>query len=151
MAYEVSAASGSSERLVVSVGGKSLVFGDALDSDREAADAGDGVVLMDAPYLEADDDLVSELNLLSERIPEVAEAVQIEYKPEESTEAEVPVERVEVTPADPADSVVPAGETTPGLERLEDAVEAVDAANKDPETSSKSDPKVGTKDKAGER
>ncbi len=141
MAYEVSAASEVSDRLVVSVGGKTLVFGEALDSDREAADAGD-VVLMDSPYGDADADLVSELNLLSERVPEVAEAVNIEYKPDPVEEAEVAVERVEVTPADPADSVVSASETTPSIERFEDEVEAVEAANQ-PEVERKSGPEVG--------
>lgn len=121
MPYEVTAAADApTDRLVVSVANQTLVFGEALDEDREA----EGVhVVADAsePFT-GGTDIASELALLSDRIPEVAAAVQVEYVPEEEDVVEHTEEVVEVTPADPADSVVPAGETTPDIERSEETV-----------------------------
>lgn len=121
MPYEVSAAADQSERLVVSVGGVSLVYGEALDSDREAATAGDGVVIVaeaeNGIYVTDNADVASDLQLLQERVPEVAAAVTVEHKPD-PVEADA-AEQIETTivAADPADSVVPAGQTTPSIER----------------------------------
>lgn len=118
MAYEVTAtADAPSERLVVSVGGVSLVYGEALDQDREA----EGVVIVaeqDSPY-EGDADLASELALLSERVPEVAAAVQVTYVPDPEPEAAPAEEVVDVIPAPEADTVVPAPDTTPEVVRDE--------------------------------
>lgn len=120
MAYEVSAAAEQSDRLVVSVGGVTLVYGEPLDVDREAAEAGDVVIVADQEdgvFVTDSADVSSDLQLLQERVPEVAAAVQVEHKPEPVPD-EVEVEVVtEVIPADPADSVVPAGQSTPDLER----------------------------------
>lgn len=119
MAYEVTAtADAPSERLVVSVGGVSLVYGEALDQDREA----EGVVIVaeqDSPY-EGDADLASELELLSDRVPEVAAAVQVTYVPDPEPEVADVEDVVEVTPAPVADTVVPADETTPEVDRFAD-------------------------------
>jgi hypothetical protein len=133
MAYEVSAAGEVSDRLVVSVGGVSLVYGEPLDSDRDA----EGVVIVaeqeDGKYVSENRDLGPELLLLSERYPEVAEAVQVEAVPEEvPVEDQESVLEVELGPTpDPADQVVPAGETTPSVERIEVQGEASDGETAD--------------------
>lgn len=121
MAYEVSAASEQTDRLVVSVGGVTLVYGEALDQDRDA----EGVVVVseqeNGVFSTDSVDIAGDLALLAERVPEVAEAVKVEHVPDDIEVAE-PVEQVqvEVGPApDPADQVVPAGETTPSVERTE--------------------------------
>lgn len=121
MAYEVSAASEQTDRLVVSVGGVTLVYGEALDQDRDA----EGVVIVaeqDNGIFSTDSvDIAGDLAILAERVPEVADAVKVEHIPD-TIEEEAPVEQVqvEVGPApDPADQVVPAGETTPSVERVE--------------------------------
>jgi hypothetical protein len=125
MAYEVSAASEQTDRLVVSVGGVSLVYGEALEQDRDA----EGVVIVaeqeNSVFSTDSVDIAGDLALLSERVPEIAEAVKVEYVAD-PIEEEAPVEQlqVEVGPApDPADQVVPAGETTPSVERVETEVE----------------------------
>lgn len=120
MAYEVSAAAEQSERLVVSAGGATLLYGEPLDSDREAAADGDVIIVAEQEngiYSTLSADVASDLQLLQERVPEVAAAVKVEHIPEveAADEAEQVVTTVE--PADPADSVVPAGETTPALHR----------------------------------
>jgi hypothetical protein len=134
--YEVTAASEPSERLVVSVGGATLVFGPALDEDREAAERGDGVVIMaeqsdgeNGNALASDSaDLASDLNLLRERVPEVAEVVEVRAVAEPAEAADVEKVVTTVHPVDPPDTVVPAGETSPGLER--EVVSSEDQAEK---------------------
>jgi hypothetical protein len=117
MAYEVTAAEDAPEgRLVVSVANTTLVFGEALDQDRED----ETVHVVSGDALVGDANLASELALISERVPEVAAAVKVEYI-DDTPEPELEDEEVlEVHPVDPPDTVVPAGETTPGLERIED-------------------------------